>query len=162
MPIIGISAHVQEAEIAAAFDAGMTEMLAKPLSPEQLGAALRRIAEKQPSSNVLAVVLGDIGPAKTRDVAAMFLDQLQSEAAAIDMAMAAADMPSLRRCAHRLKGAAGNFDLPEMVETLHRIERAAGAGDAKAASGEVAALRSQIGPTQTRVQQALAQIGHAA
>jgi two-component system, OmpR family, sensor histidine kinase TorS len=128
MPVIGISAHVQEAEIAACLAAGMDAMVPKPVLPADLSAALGQLAPV-PSTDVLAEAVADLGDDGARRIAAMLLAQLGPEVAAIGAAVRAQDLDRVDRLSHRLKGAAGNFALPELTETLDDLCRAAAAGD---------------------------------
>ncbi len=51
IPIIGISGRTSEEDVAKARAAGMTDYLAKPVSPATLVEALKRISAKQPSAS---------------------------------------------------------------------------------------------------------------
>ena len=50
IPIIGISGRISEEDVRKARAAGMTDYLAKPVSPAALVEALERISAKQPSA----------------------------------------------------------------------------------------------------------------
>ncbi|MCX7286818.1 MAG: ATP-binding protein [Rhodobacterales bacterium] len=119
LPIIGISAHVQEADILENLAAGMSAVLAKPLSPEALQAALR---EHVPQRHVMFELARDIGASRAAALARLFLDSLPKGLAAIEAAASSADHARLSRAAHHLKGAVGNFDLPALVTRLDQIE----------------------------------------
>ncbi len=51
------------------------------------------------------------------------LAQLHAEAEGIARALLAGQADEVRRRAHRLKGAAGNFALPQLVAVLARLDR---------------------------------------
>jgi two-component system, OmpR family, sensor histidine kinase TorS len=129
LPIIGISAHVQEADIRENLAAGMSVVLAKPLSPEALQTALH---DQVPQSHVLFTLAKDIGPDRATALARLFLDSLPGNLTALKAAARSADHAALARIAHQMKGAAGNFDLGPLVARLDRIE-ALGALGASAA-----------------------------
>ncbi len=129
LPIIGISAHVQEADILENLAAGMSAVLAKPLSPEALQAALR---EHVPQRHVLFELARDIGANRAAALARLFLDGLPKGLTAIKTAAGSADHAALSRAAHHLKGAVGNFDLPALVTRLDRIETLAEHGPSDA------------------------------
>lgn len=138
LPIIGISAHVQEADIHDNLAAGMSAVLAKPLSPEALQAALRRHV---PRTHVLLALAQDIGEERAAGLAQVFLDGLPRYLAAMEAAARSADLPALGRAAHQLKGAAGNFDLPELTRHLARLEELAAGGPSAALTACMAALQ---------------------
>jgi two-component system sensor histidine kinase TorS len=125
LPIIGISAHVQEAEILENLAAGMSAVLAKPLSPEALQTALR---DHVPERHVLFTLVQDVGPDRAAALARLFLDGLPGGLAALEAAAKSADHVALSRTAHQLKGAAGNFDLGPLASRLQRIEALAPLG----------------------------------
>ena len=125
LPIIGISAHVQEADLAENRAAGMSVILPKPLAPEVLAAALRA---EVPQVHVLRGLALDMGAARAVGLARMFLEGLTQGAASIQTAAAAKDFAVLSRAAHQVFGAAGNFDLPDLAAHLSRIEKLAELG----------------------------------
>ncbi|MBT9245941.1 response regulator (plasmid) [Gemmobacter fulvus] len=122
LPIIGISAHVQEADRRENLGAGMSAMLAKPLSPEALAAALH---DHLPQRMALRGLVADLGPTQAPLLARMFLDSLPDSQDRITTALRDGDLTALARAAHQVRGAAGNFDLPELAAHLARIERQA-------------------------------------
>lgn len=121
VPIIGISAHVQPEDIAACHAAGMTEVLAKPLSPESLAHSLARLARHGIVAPSVLETLRDLGSARTLAMLHLMLDRLQPEADIILAAMQAGDDDLRARAAHQLKGAVGNFDMPVLVGLLARL-----------------------------------------
>ena len=125
LPIIGISAHVQEADILENLSVGMSAVLAKPLSPEALQAALRAHV---PHKHVLKALAQDIGDNRAAGLARVFLEGLPKSLAAIDAAARSKDHLALSRVAHQLKGAAGNFDLQALTTRLARLEALAEQG----------------------------------
>ncbi len=139
IPIIGISAHVQDDQIDAHLEAGMRCFVAKPVSPERLAAALTSVANdegakvfhsaRQPARggrpirvDPLAAAIRDLGEERAASLAALFVETLGAD---LYMLRTAADAGDLTRCAslaHRMKGAAGNFDLGDLVACLNRLE----------------------------------------
>lgn len=122
LPVIGVSAHAQPADLQACLAAGMDEVVAKPLTPEALAGALGRLCGAGVGQAVQET-LADLGPVATRDLLRLMLDRLGTEATAIVAALQAGDVAEVERRAHQLKGAVGNFDLPELVEVLARLSR---------------------------------------
>ncbi len=125
LPIIGVSAHVQEADRLENLRAGMSAILPKPLSFNALSAALLKVV---PQRHVLFDLASDMGAERACGLARMFLEGLQNALVAIDAAAAARDWTALAQAAHNLKGATGNFDLPVLVAHLDQIEASAKLG----------------------------------
>lgn len=125
LPIIGISAHVQEADIQENLAAGMSAVLAKPLSPEALQTALDAHVLQR---HALFTLEQDMGPDRAAALGRLFLESLPKSLAALEVAAQSADYPALSRAAHLLKGAVGNFDLGPLAIRLARIEALAALG----------------------------------
>jgi two-component system, OmpR family, sensor histidine kinase TorS len=121
VPIIGISAHVQAEDTRACRDAGMDEVIAKPLAPDVLSASLNRLCPTFAVSASVQEVLSDLGRDQTRRLITMMLDRLQPEAEAIVRAARSGNARVLARLAHQLKGAVGNFNMPDLVARLSRL-----------------------------------------
>lgn len=130
IPIIGISAHVQPREIAACCEAGMVEVLAKPIVPEQLETALSSHCGRAQVARSVAGTLADLGAEQTKGLITLMLDRMDEEVPALFAAMAAGQMAHLARIAHQLKGAFGNFDMPGLVALLAAAETGAMADQA--------------------------------
>ncbi len=122
VPVIGISAHVQAADVAACLAAGMDEVVAKPITPEGLAACLNRLCPP-PMAQAVKTTLADLGHDRTRDLLVLMLDLLPVETAAVIAAARAGDLTGMARRAHQLKGAVGNFDLPDLVARLDGLAR---------------------------------------
>jgi two-component system sensor histidine kinase TorS len=142
VPVIGVSAHAQPEDQAAARAAGMDEVIAKPLTPEMLAQALHRLCAAPAIAPAVAETLADLGPARTRDLLALMLAQLHPEAEGIAQALLAGQADEVRQRAHRLKGAAGNFALPQLVAVLARLDRRAPPPDPAEAPALRAAARA--------------------
>ncbi len=139
IPIIGISAHVLSGDITEQLAAGMDDFVAKPVAPSRLAHALARLTERDAAPaevpSVLAGLVRDLGAARTADLAHLFLETLTQEMTGLRHSAAEGDAEKLAACAHRLKGAAGNFDLPDLVAALQSVE-------VKAQGGGIPALRT--------------------
>lgn len=118
LPVIGLSAHVQPEEMEACRAAGMNDMIAKPLTPEALAAALNRACPLPAVPASVQAALTDLGPDQTRALVALMLETLRPGAEAIIASARCDDRPALARHAHQLKSAVGNFDMPELVDLL--------------------------------------------
>ncbi|SED28073.1 ATP-binding protein [Rhodobacter sp. 24-YEA-8] len=126
VPVIGISAHIAGRETEASLAAGMALMLAKPLSPQRLMAALADICRQD--DPVLQGALADLPPDVVAELARLFLSRLDLALPLIRAAAARGDMATLAREAHQLAGAAANFDLAALMGCLQETERAAREG----------------------------------
>lgn len=140
LPVIGVSAHAQPEDMAACLAAGMDDVVPKPLTPEALSGALRRLCG---SGVALAVqeTLADLGATATRDLLRLMLDRLQPEVAALVTALREGAADEVEWRAHQLKGAVGNFTLPELVHVLSDLSRR-DARDARAGTDAIAPLLS--------------------
>jgi two-component system sensor histidine kinase TorS len=141
MPIIGISAHVQEAERLENLRAGMSAVLTKPLSPETLQATLR---DQVMQTHALCDLVVDIGAERAGDLARRFLAGLPKGLAAIYDPAVSKDYMKLSRAAHQLKSAAGNFDLPALTALLSRIETLAKVGESSELEAGLAQMPAAI------------------
>lgn len=122
LPVIGVSAHAQPADMAACRLAGMDEVVPKPLSTEALAGALHRLCGAEVPTAVRET-LADLGPKATQELVSLMLARLGPEVAALAEALRSGDDTAVHRRAHQLKGAAGNFSLPELVEVLASLDR---------------------------------------
>lgn len=141
LPIIGISAHVQEDEIAAHLDAGMDCFVAKPISPVRLAKALDDIHRGKKRSVFLSSRqvnlrrnlqpdiatsiksnIADIGASETARIVSLYLNQITNDQVELSSALLVENRTQIGKIAHRMKGAAGNFNLYELMDILHEIE----------------------------------------
>lgn len=130
VPVIGISAHVQQNQITENLDAGMIHVLAKPLTPRQLHAALTAITPQAPEDgDPLQAMLADFGHARTIMIARAFLDRMDHDLAAIRVAGDQGACDKLSGAAHQMKGAAGNLGLDGLVGCLQDLESSARTGN---------------------------------
>ena len=151
VPVIGISAHVQERERAETLAAGMSCLLAKPLTPEALAGALDRLCRP---GDPLARLVADLGAGRARDLGLMFLRQLDG-----DLAQIRGDDPGqVREAAHRLRGAAGNFDLAGLPDCLAAVEEAAAEADLPGLESARAALEGAVEVARGAMAQGLARL----
>ena len=163
LPVIGISAHVQEEEIAAHLDAGMDCFVAKPISPVRLASALADITagrkrsvflssrQAAPVEAALRETLNDIGMAQTRRVADLYLDQISKQFSELRDAIHCENTTAIAKIAHRMKGAAGNFNFQALVQLLARMEK-------QPDETMLDELESEIVATKAELSQALDQL----
>lgn len=139
LPVIGVSAHVQPDEIAACRAAGMDEVIAKPLAPETLIAALARLFPRLAIPDPVQDVLRDLGAERTRSLVHLMLDRLPTETEALAAALRAGAQDEIERRAHQLKGAVGNFTLPRLSRLLAEMSRKGTAPEPEMAERLIAA-----------------------
>ncbi|MEA3641318.1 MAG: transporter substrate-binding domain-containing protein [Lamprobacter sp.] len=152
LPIIGLTAHVRDEDVARARAAGMNAHLGKPFEParlygllaEQLGLELNGSTGNQPEPELeseperptetldLPAIQGldpaalrmSLGPDvhSWRKFLRLFADNHGGRLARIDAALAAADHALAEREAHSLVGAAGMLGLTEIHTTARTLE----------------------------------------
>jgi HPt (histidine-containing phosphotransfer) domain-containing protein len=86
---------------------------------------------------------GDLGVAA--EIVALFLEDSARGMEQIRRAAATADWPTLRREAHSIKGAVGNFGTGDAYQAALGLEQAAGRSDATSVPGGIAALEAELG-----------------
>ncbi|SEL27216.1 two-component system, OmpR family, sensor histidine kinase TorS [Roseovarius azorensis] len=171
LPVIGISAHVEDDQVEEQLNAGMDCFVAKPVSPERLVAALDQVVDGQrrgvflsPRSlswpaagdgDVLSAVLSDLGSEQTVEAVRLYLAGLEDEASCLTEAVAERAVGSVVKVAHRMKGAAGNFCLPGLTACLKEIEGAAHMGDMDRVSEAVEQLPAEIGKARSALRRAI-------
>lgn len=174
LPVIGISAHVQEEQIETHLQAGMNGFVAKPVSPERLAKALdsvmqgregaiylsARRAGAEPSDRHASLLkqmqenMQDLGPAQALSIAQMFERELPQSLARMGAALETQDFAVLAKEAHRAKGAAATFGQQDLASLLANLEARAGDGDRTGATGHLDAL-NRLAP---QILEALAEV----
>mgnify|MGYP001948314599 CR=1 FL=1 len=171
LPVIGLSAHVQDSQIADQLDAGMDCFVAKPVSPERLAAAIEDVMDgrqrgvflsarsadwtEEPSADVLAEVIEDLGPVQAAEAAQLYLTHLERDFAALELALSENRPEAAAKLAHRMKGAAGNFHLPELCSELGALENRLTSG---AGGGDTVVLRDLAEQARTAVNKGLSDL----
>ena len=141
VPIVAMSAHVFQNEIAHVLDAGMDAFVGKPVSPERLAEALAQVVlrrrrgfvvpmEHAPEAGRHAVlnpgVLDDdyviLGPEKTGRMVDAFFGGAVRKVEQLARAVAAEDWSTVAYIAHNLKGSAASLGLSALENRAHRLE----------------------------------------
>ena len=144
LPIIAMSAHVFQNEIAHVLDAGMNAFVGKPVSPERLAEALAQVVLRRQRGVVAAVnrapeegrevllnrsVLDDdymiLGPEKTARMVDAFFDSTVRKVEQLAHAVAGEDWSTVAYIAHNLKGSAASLGLSALEKGAHRLETCA-------------------------------------
>ena len=141
LPIIAMSAHVFQNEIAHVLDAGMDAFVGKPVSPERLAEALAQVVLRRKRGFVVPVehaledgrhvvlnrsVLDDdymiLGPDKTGRMVDAFFDSTARKVEQLAHAVAGEDWSTVAYIVHNLKGSAASLGLSALENRAHRLE----------------------------------------
>ena len=144
LPIIAMSAHVFQNEIAYVLDAGMNAFVGKPVSPERLAEALAQVVLRRRRGVVVPAehpledgrhvvlnrsVLDDdymiLGPDKTARMVDAFFDGAVRKVEQLAHAVAGEDWSTVAYIAHNLKGSAASLGLSALENHAHRLETCA-------------------------------------
>jgi two-component system sensor histidine kinase TorS len=144
LPIIAMSAHVFQNEIAHVLDAGMDAFVGKPVSPERLAEVLAQVVLRRKRGVVVPVehaledgrhvvlnpgVLDDdymiLGPDKTGRMVDAFFDSATRKAEQLAHAVVDEDWSAVAYIAHNLKGSAASLGLSALENRAHRLESCA-------------------------------------
>jgi HPt (histidine-containing phosphotransfer) domain-containing protein len=138
--------------------AGMDDYIVKPVTLDGLAAALAKCrplaaaiapeaAAAPPATALDRDVLDQLredlgGTAALREVIRSFLDQTPSVLSALREAAARADVPSIRRAAHMIKGTSSILGARELSEQCAEIERVSQTGCIADAGSRVIAVEA--------------------
>ncbi|MCH7864138.1 MAG: response regulator, partial [Proteobacteria bacterium] len=141
-PVIAVTGHVGRDDRDRFLDAGMDDVLTKPLAFETLVQVLDRwpggVPDSPPASlaaqppidlNGLSGILGTDDEGALFEVLEIFTDVFPSLLPPLEDAVTARDARALHDAAHKAKGAASNAAAPPLVDLLAGIEADAGSDD---------------------------------
>jgi signal transduction histidine kinase/ligand-binding sensor domain-containing protein/CheY-like chemotaxis protein/HPt (histidine-containing phosphotransfer) domain-containing protein len=167
VPIVALSAHDATTYRAACLEAGMDDMLSKPYTLEACEQLLRRwLPAPQPTSELSAVdaqavaSLRNVGGAGTdlyAKLVALFQSGSAETLAALELALARAELPAAAALCHKLKASAANVGALAFSGELALLEQACEAGSSAEAErlhahvrGAYPALLAELGALSLR------------
>ena len=154
IPIIAVTAAVTEREVKACLEAGMNDVVTKPIDPRLLEDALRRVAapgqdDQGWEANLGAIPQADEPPVLDRGVidalnteyggdtaaelVAMFRDLAPAALAGFQAAVEADDLDQMMHHSHDLKSSAANVGLMRLSRLCLEIEKASDSGQGELA-----------------------------
>ena len=132
-PIVAFTAHGRGMEVGGYREGDFDGVLAKPVSPEELAATLRRFCP--PSSSTPAAEGHDFTPIVVHvnsvapDLVPKFLDRCRADVAHIRGNIDGMEVDAICRIGHQLKGTGGSYGFPEITRLGAAIEVAAREGN---------------------------------
>lgn len=142
IPIIAVTGTTVPAEIRSYVDAGVDEVILKPVRLEDLSDLLGRWlpggtpsvgAIDQLEHDPLANLSREVSAEDAQEVVEIYLSELPGRLDAIEAGLAAADTEATALAAHALVSASMMFDAPGFIQVARSMEHAAKAGDLGAA-----------------------------
>jgi len=135
LPILAFTAHAFPGELDKAREAGMDDVVTKPLDMPALRRTLRRFLDTaEPHAEAAPRAGASLPPAPSRPPALtvrarsvklieLFLGQVPGQLANLRALVEKDDRDALSAAAHKLKGSCGSLGAPRMTELCQRIQR---------------------------------------
>ena len=129
LAIVGVTANASEADRLACLQAGMTDVITKPIRPAALAAALDfHVWQRRPAGSQ-APALRPLDPRRVADLPSAdlllkaCLDDLRLQLPELEDAARRGDVALLATAAHAMAGAAGNYGFQVLEERLRWLTR---------------------------------------
>jgi signal transduction histidine kinase/DNA-binding response OmpR family regulator len=134
--IVALTAHTLESERRRCLAAGCDGFASKPIEPEELIGVVRRHAGSAGRAPLVSTLDGD---EELMALVVRFVGGLGARVAAMEHGLAEADLETVAKLAHQLKGTSGGYGFGPISEAAGRLEESARAGR------DVEAVRRQVG-----------------
>jgi PAS domain S-box-containing protein len=157
VPIVAMTAHAMKGDRERCLSAGMDSYISKPIQARELYEILERFlpaaaapaateAKSPPVTHDWSGALEKVGGDHEllQELVRVFLEEWPKWKTALGQALAAGDSAQVRRLAHTVKGALGQFEAHEAAEMAQRLETMGGAADLREAGDVFARLQSQL------------------
>jgi len=158
VPILAVTAHALQEDLARCTDAGMDVCLTKPIRRAALTAAVAQLLPPEPPHSG-SPDADDIAPPADlarlrriagddeelmRELAIIFIDSYPSQVEAIRRGIAIGDIAAVQLAAHSLKGAAATLTASRLAGEAGELERIARAGDVAGAEAQLPLLEQEL------------------
>lgn len=146
VPIIAMTAGATKDDMRACLEAGMDDVVTKPVMLYELRAVLDRWVSGRPRAEANSAgreLRDDIDPEVLLSLIDAFLSRLPAREAAVRRAIERDDAPALRDSAHELRSAAALFRATRLTGICGRLEALGRSGRTAGASKELQALSDE-------------------
>jgi CheY-like chemotaxis protein len=146
VPVLAMTGHREESDRRRCIEAGMDEMLTKPVRPADLAEAIGRATgagTAQPDWSRAVEALGG-REGLLRRMAAAFVEEAPELMGALRTSIASGDCSAMRRAAHTLYGSLRHFDAGRAVEMADTLEAKAKSGDSDGVSDLAQELEGEL------------------
>jgi len=150
IPIIGVTASVLDGERNACLEAGMNQVVPKPISVQRLGSAIAAVMRRVETPAATPPILDkafidalcrEIGEDGVAEAVGLFVQDAPGYATALEQATARHNLPQLRRSLHALSGAASGIGLTRLADSAQRLQVAL---DSSTIDKELTILMSEL------------------